>query len=130
MKPLSWACAFVLAALPSAGETLTSVAEANAVNLEELESAAPEVEFEKTELPEVETLSEGGEAWKRAEIMRWLNKKADGIQEAVTKEHPEYKPLTLEDLIPETPEHEPDPEDAKRFTQTLTKIDWEEYDDK
>lgn len=95
----------------------------NAVNLEELESAAPEVEFEKTELPEVETLSEGGEAWKRAEIMRWLNAKADGYK--APGPQPEYKPLSLEDLIPETPEHEPDPEDAKRFTQTLTHIDWD-----
>ncbi len=99
----------------------------SAVNLEEIEAPNPEVEFEKPELPEVETLSEGGEAWRRAEILRWLDQKAEKSKEP-TEEQPEYTPLTLEDLIPEQQERGTDPEDAKRFTQTLTKIDWDQID--
>ena len=41
MKPLAIVCALVLAVLPSAGETLTTVADANAVNLEEITSPRP-----------------------------------------------------------------------------------------
>ena len=99
----------------------------SAVNLEEIEAPNPEVEFEKPELPEVETLSEGGEAWRRAEILRWLDQKAEKSKEP-TEEQPEYTPLTLEDLIPEQQDRGTDPEDAKRFTQTLTKIDWDQID--
>ena len=41
MKPLALVCALFLAALQSAGGTLTSVAEANAVNLEDITSPMP-----------------------------------------------------------------------------------------
>ena len=41
MKPLALVCALILAALLSAGETLTTVAEANAINLEDITSPRP-----------------------------------------------------------------------------------------
>ncbi len=99
----------------------------SAVNLEEIEAATPEVEFEKPELPEVETLAEGGEAWKRNEIMRWLSEKAEGAKES-PEDQPEYKPLTIEELFADVPGRPADPDDEKRFTQTLTHIDWDEIE--
>ncbi len=96
----------------------------SAVNLEEIESGKPEVEFEKVELPEVEMQSEGGEAARRAEILRWLKEKSREKKESSSP----YTPLSLDELIPEElPGRGRGSADDKRFTQTLS-FNWTEAD--
>ncbi len=92
-----------------------------AVNLEEIESGTPEVAFEKVELPQVELQSEGGESARRAEIIRWLREKSRAKAEAASS----YKPISLDELIPEEMPHRNNSGDDKRFTQTLS-FSWDE----
>ena len=91
-----------------------------AVNLEEIESKTGEVEFEGVELPEVRIESESEETEARSEILKNLKDRASVIKKHENDIEYDYTPLTLEELLAETqPEKKPDPNEAKRFTQTL-----------
>lgn len=95
-------------------------AKLSAVNLEEIESKTGEVEFEDVKLPDVKIESETAEAEARSEILKNLKDRASGIKKQEDDVEYDYTPITLEELLAETQfEKKPDPEDAKRFTQTL-----------
>ena len=95
-------------------------AKLSAVNLEEIESKTGAVEFEEVELPDVKLESETAEAEARSEILKNLKDRASGIKKQEDDVEYDYTPITLEELLAETQfEKKTDPEDAKRFTQTL-----------
>lgn len=87
-----------------------------AVNLEEIESRKPEIEFEKVTLPEFKLASETGTV-SRDEVLN----KIDNV--ALKHEDVDYTPINLEELVAEPLEKPYDPEESKRFTQTLN-FDW------
>ena len=91
-----------------------------AINLEELEDKAPEVNFEPVILPEVALVSEEQEPVDRKTVMREINK-------AVKKEkNIEYTPVSLEELVAEPMKKRSDEEkDNKRFTNTFV-FNWDE----
>ncbi|MBR0131133.1 MAG: DUF308 domain-containing protein [Firmicutes bacterium] len=91
----------------------------SAIKLDEIEEENPEIEFGKTELPDVELSAKGGEAQTRQDILAELD------QEIVLPESfTDYEALKLEDLISEElpKANLNDPAD-KSFTQRLT-INW------
>ena len=88
----------------------------NAVNLEEVESKEVKVEFEKVELPEYKLRSDFETADREAVL--------DEIDRASFKtEDVDYTPISLEELVNEPLARPYDPDDARRFTQTLN-IGW------
>ncbi len=88
-----------------------------AVNLEEIESQKPpEIKFEKVELPEFTLASETGTV-DRNDVLN----KIDNI--ILKHEGVDYTPINLEELVAEPLGKPYDPEESKRFTQTLN-FDW------
>jgi uncharacterized membrane protein HdeD (DUF308 family) len=87
-----------------------------AVNLEEIESKKPEIEFEKVALPDLKLASENGTV-SRDEVLN----KIDNV--TLKHEGVDYTPINLEELVAEPLEKPYDPEESKRFTQTLN-FDW------
>ncbi|MCQ2553363.1 MAG: hypothetical protein MJ150_03570 [Clostridia bacterium] len=83
-----------------------------AVNLEEIESGKTVVEFEKVELPELKLASDN-EAADRKEVLKEIDKVT------IKKEDLDYTPIDLEELVKEPLARPVDPNEAKRFTQTL-----------
>ncbi len=96
-------------------ETVPEAPRINAINIEELESAVPDVKFDEVELPSVEYEAKGGESESREDIIKDIEDlKAPGKAEA------SYVPLRLEDLIPEEDGKSLFSEaDKTRFTQTF-----------
>lgn len=92
-------------------DTLSSI-EFKAVNLEEIESARPAVEFEKIKLPELKLASDDQSADRR-EVLKEIS------NTILKKEEVDYTPISLEDLVAEPLVKPYDPEESKRFTQTL-----------
>jgi len=84
----------------------------NAVNLEEIESRKTHVEFAKVELPEYKLRSDTETADRDAVLDEIKNTsfKTDDV---------EYTPISLEELVNEPLAKPYDPDEAKRFTQTL-----------
>ena len=92
-------------------DTLSSI-EFKAVNLEEIESARPAVEFEKIKLPELKLASDDQSADRREALKEISNT-------ILKREEVDYTPISLEDLVAEPLVKPYDPEESKRFTQTL-----------
>lgn len=93
-----------------------------AVNLEEIESGKTIVEFEKVELPELKLASDK-EAADRSEVLKEIDKVT------IKKEDVDYTPIDLEELVKEPLARPVDPNEAKRFTQTLN-FHWVEVEKK
>ncbi len=91
----------------------------SAIKLDEIEEKTPERQFSTTDLPDVELSAHGGEAWKRDDILKELDREIE-LPETFT----DYEALKLEDLISEElpKANLNDPMD-KSFTQRLT-ISW------
>lgn len=83
-----------------------------AVNLEEIESKKPVVEFEKVELPEFKIASDT-ESVSREEILQQID---NTTLEAASAD---YTPISLEELVAEPLARPYDPNESRRFTQTL-----------
>ncbi len=91
----------------------------SAIKLDEIEEKTPEIQFNTPDLPDVELSAHGGEAWKRDDILKELDREIE-LSETFT----DYEALKLEDLISEElpKANLNDPMD-KSFTQRLT-ISW------
>lgn len=83
-----------------------------AVNLEEIESRKPVVEFEKVELPEFKIASDT-ESVNRSEVLEQID------NTTLEKADADYTPISLEELVAEPLARPYDPNESKRFTQTL-----------
>lgn len=86
----------------------------SAVNLEELEERAPEIEFEPVVLPEVKLESQDKAPIDRDAVLEALNEKLS-LDQA-----PKYTPISLEDLVAEPLKKRGGEADSKRFTNTFT----------
>jgi len=87
-----------------------------AVNLEEIESKKPLVEFEKIKLPELKFESDNIFADRKEVLKEIQNTK-------IVKEELDYTPISLDELVAEPMAKPEDPNASKRFTQTLT-FEW------
>ena len=98
-----------------------SIKPLNAVRLDEIEDADVQPVFQPVDLPDVELVAEGGESWKRFDIMRSLDE-----EQQKPADLPSYTPISLEELIPEElgPADPSDPDD-QRFTQRLS-VTWKD----
>ncbi len=83
-----------------------------AVNLEEIESRKPVVEFEKVQLPEFRIASDT-ESVSRSEILEQID------NTTLEKTDADYTPISLDELVAEPLSRPYDPNESKRFTQTL-----------
>lgn len=92
-------------------DTLSSI-HFKAVNLEEIESKKPVVEFEKVKLPEL-TLESDKSSADRKQVLKEISKTK------LDKEEVDYTPISLEDLVAEPLSKPYDPKESTRFTQTL-----------
>ncbi len=90
----------------------------SAVRLDEIEDAAVEPLFPDVELPDVELVAEGGESWKRFDIMRSIEK-----GKKLREELPSYTPISLDELRPV--ELDASDADDSRFTQRFN-ITWKD----
>ena len=84
----------------------------NAVNLEEIESKKTKVEFAKVELPEYKLRSDTETADREA-VLDEINRTSFKTEDV------EYTSISLEELVNEPLAKPYDPDDARRFTQTL-----------
>jgi len=83
-----------------------------AVKLDEIETEKKAVKFDKVELP-VYKLASDDETANRNDVLDEIDKTI------IQKEDVDYTPISLEELVAEPLAKQYNPEDAKRFTQTL-----------
>ncbi|MCQ2552049.1 MAG: DUF308 domain-containing protein [Clostridia bacterium] len=89
-----------------------------AINLEEIESGKPMVEFDSIKLPELKFESDYLFA-DRSQILK------DIKDTKIENTNLDYTPIELDDLVSEPLEKPYDPKESKRFTQTLS-FEWTE----